>query len=142
MIITIIILTIFFIALMISFIYSLILLKKSVNINEEKSKKILELAEKRKENDISFRVMTNNYVLMDVAHSILLMVLNLYKNNQEKYSFYFNDLYFFGVPKEVLENDEKIMEFHNNCIQNKYIVEEGESPFKYKFVLIEEDEQN
>lgn len=141
MIILIIILTIFFIALMISFIYSLILLKKSININEEKSKEIFELEEKIKENDLSFRVLANNYVLMDVAHSILLMVLNLYNNNKEKYSFYFNDLYFFGVPKEVLENDEKIMEFHNDCINNKYIVEEGESPFKYKFVLIEDEQE-
>lgn len=141
MIILIIITAIFFIALIISFIYSLILLKKNININEEKLKEILELKEKIKEDELSFQVLANNYVLMDVAHSILLMVLNLYNNNDEKYSFYFNNLYFFGVPKEVLENDEKIMEFHNNCINNKYIVEEGTSPFKYKFVLIEDEQE-
>lgn len=94
-------------------------------------------------NEIAFQKLANAYILLDVAHSILFMLLNLSYNNEEKYSYYFNSLYFFGVPKESLEDMEKIMIFHENCINDQYLLVEGEKPFKYKFILKEEnDEEN
>jgi hypothetical protein len=141
------ILLVFIFSLIIANGYLLSFLIKSIKNN----KKILEEynnalneniknLEEIKTRDNTTNELLNDYVLMDVAHSIVFMLLNLSHNNEEKYSYYFNSLYFFGVPKEYLENFDKISEFHNNCINHKYWLYDGEAPFKYKFVLKNENQ--
>ena len=105
-------------------------LKDNVRIAQENYDNTLKL----EANNNAYNELSNRYILLEVAHSICMMLLNSKDNNEEKFSFYFNNLYFFGVPKEILSDNQKLIEFHNNCINGNYIVEEGEKPYKCKFI--------
>ena len=113
-------------------------LKDNVRIAQENYDNTLKL----EANNDAYNKLSNRYILLDVAHSICMMLMNLNNNNEEKYTYYFNNLYFFGVPQDVLSNPEKLTEFHNNCLEGNYIVEEGEKPYKCKFIFNENNKDN
>lgn len=75
--------------------------------------------------------------LINVLYTINLcayLIINLLSNNHERYSFYYQKLFFMGVPKNILNDINEINKFLDDLSNNKYIIEQGEKPYKYKYI--------
>lgn len=72
-----------------------------------------------------------------ISRMILNMTICAKESDYEKYTYFYNQLFFMGVPKDVLTDINKLSEFTQNCYNNKYQIIEGEKPFMYKFQLKE-----
>jgi hypothetical protein len=56
---------------------------------------------------------------------------------QEKYSELYNRLYFFGINKTILDDEEKMIAFLEDIKNGCYEIQIGDKPFLYKFILKE-----
>lgn len=81
-------------------------------------------------------------VLMWTAMMILMMVLMIKDGNRDGYVQVYNRLYFYGVPKDILDDGDALNGFLNDCIEWKMNVLEGEGPYKYRFVKRRGDEED
>ena len=81
---------------------------------------------------------SNRRVTMWAAMMVLTMILAAKDHDEDQFIHLRNRLHFFGVPDEILDDSEKLKEFMNDCIENKYDVVDGSSPFSYRFIRKEE----
>lgn len=79
----------------------------------------------------------NEYVLSTIGYMIDKLIVYKMTNEQEPFSYLYNKLYFFGVNKDILDDNDKLIDFMNKCFNREIIVEEGVKPFAYKFIIKE-----
>lgn len=70
---------------------------------------------------------------MSILEIYLLMTVAAEKEEYQKFTQFYQKLYFLGIPKETLDNVEKLQDFMNKIADNKMIVSAGEKPFEYVF---------
>lgn len=79
---------------------------------------------------------------MWAAMMILLMTIAIKDNDCDKFVQLYNRLYFFGVPKNVLNDAGMLNDFLNNCIEHNFSVKDGKKPFLYEFVKKENGQKD
>ena len=70
---------------------------------------------------------------MSILEIYLLMTLSATKEEYQNFTQFYQKLYFLGIPKEILDNTEKLQEFMNKIADNKISVSDGKKPFVYTF---------
>lgn len=79
----------------------------------------------------------NEHVLSTIGYMIDKLIVYKMTNEQEPFSYLYNKLYFFGVNKDILDDNDKLIDFMNKCFNREVVVEEGIKPFDYKFIIKE-----
>lgn len=103
---------------------------------------VMEYENKIKTNVLEMHEKTNEIIqekdqLVNILYTINLcsyLIINLLLNNYERYSFFYQKLFFLGVPKEILTNINEVNQFMEDLSNNKYVIEQGKKPYKYKYV--------
>lgn len=70
---------------------------------------------------------------MSILEIYLLMTVAAEKEEYQNFTQFYQKLYFLGVPKETLDNVEKLQDFMNKIADNKISVSDGKKPFVYTF---------
>jgi hypothetical protein len=76
----------------------------------------------------------NHLELLKISIFISGLMISASKEEYEKFTFFYNKLHFLGISQEILNDSDKLTEFYDDCINNKFILEQGTKPFTYKFI--------
>lgn len=109
---------------------------------------VLEYEKKIKNNVLEMHEKTNEIIqekdqLINTLYTISLcsyLIINLLSNNYERYSFFYQKLFFMGVPKNILNDINEINQFIEDLSNNEYIIKTGIKPYKYKYVKKEKQD--
>lgn len=82
---------------------------------------------------------SNWRIQMWTAMMILLMTIAIKDVDRDRFVQLYNRLYFYGVPKDVLDDSDKLNDFLNDCIQHKFNVVDAEQPYSYRFIRKENE---
>lgn len=75
----------------------------------------------------------NRNLLLWTALMVSTMALSAKNRDYEQFTHLYNRLYFWGVPRRTLDDSMALDEFVNGCIEGRYNVLKGDSPYKYRF---------
>lgn len=106
----------------------------------------LVLRSKRKQSDRLFEEIKKNANLLnelDKSHTknlvhlivemTLLLKINATAEDWQKFTEVYHQLYFMGINKEILDDVDKLESFVSDLLNDRIIIENGESPFKFSF---------
>lgn len=118
---------------------------KIISLYKDKEKNIKEIGEnhntivnkyeeliKKYDNIISIQREQNIMLTTALTIESYLKVIN--DIGSEDKSYIYNRLYFWGVPKDILNDSEKLIEFGQKCLCQKIKIEKGKPPFAFKFI--------
>ncbi len=72
--------------------------------------------------------------LMRVAVRMMLMQSSRSAGDESGYSAAYQELFFLGVPKDVLDDQRKMVEFYQDCVNGEFEVVPGVKPFEHRFL--------
>ena len=112
--------------ILIAFLWKIILNNKRLLINLVNDNSVLNktILEQDKTNKLLQTILMINYLLLTAN-----------QQEYEKFTYFYNKLYFLGVSQEILNNNEQLIEFYYDLLENKYDLKEGKKPFTFEFVL-------
>ena len=112
--------------ILIAFLWKIILNNKRLLINLVNDNSVLNktILEQDKTNKLLQIILMINYLLLTAN-----------QQEYEKFTYFYNKLYFLGVSQEILNNNEQLIEFYYDLLENKYDLKEGKKPFTFEFVL-------
>lgn len=112
--------------ILIAFLWKIILNHKRLLIDLVNDNYILNktILEQDKTNKLLQTILMINYLLLTAN-----------QQEYEKFTYFYNKLYFLGVSQEILNNNEQLIEFYYDLLENKYDLKEGKKPFTFEFVL-------
>lgn len=68
-----------------------------------------------------------------VIEMALLLKLNAFANDYQKFTEVYQQLYFLGVKKEILDNGDLLDDFISRLINKEFNIKLGEKPFMFDF---------
>ena len=68
-----------------------------------------------------------------VIEMALLLKLNAFANDYQKFTQVYQQLYFLGVKKEILDNGDLLDDFISRLINKEFNIKLGEKPFMFDF---------
>jgi len=72
--------------------------------------------------------------LVSVAVRMMLMQSAKAAGDERASSSAYQELFFMGVPKDVLDDPARMVDFYKSCVDGGFVVEPGEKPFRYRFL--------
>lgn len=111
-------LCIFYVFLKILLKYNKVIIKEL----EEKQKILLENSELHDKN-----------LIHSVIEQVLLLKLTAFANDYQKFTEIYQHLYFLGIKKEILDDNNLLDNFISDLINNKFDIKPGEKPFMFDF---------
>ena len=71
---------------------------------------------------------------MRVAVRMMLMQSSRSAGDESGYSAAYQELFFLGVPKDVLDDQRKMVEFYQDCVNGEFEVVRGVKPLEHRVV--------
>ena len=102
---------------------------------ESLEEKIKELNKINEENEITIDHLKNETISLKLTHLLNLLISYKLSYEEEKYSDLYNHLYFIGINKEILDDVNNMNQFIEDIGNGRYLIQEGEKPFQFKFIL-------
>ena len=102
---------------------------------EKLKKEIKELNETKDNQEEVIDHLKNESISLKLTHLLNLSITYKLSYEEEKYSDLYNHLYFIGISREILDDIDKMSKFIEDIEGGKYLIQEGEKPFQFKFIL-------
>ena len=102
---------------------------------EKLKKEIKELNETKDNQEEVIDHLKNESISLKLTHLLNLLITYKLSYEEEKYSDLYNHLYFIGISREILDDIDKMSKFIEDIEGGKYLIQEGEKPFQFKFIL-------
>lgn len=102
---------------------------------EKLKKEIKELNETKDNQEEVIDHLKNESISLKLSHLLNLLITYKLSYEEEKYSDLYNHLYFIGISREILDDIDKMSKFIEDIEGGKYLIQEGEKPFQFKFIL-------
>lgn len=105
--------------------------------NRLKEEEIDSLIKEYQQSQIQIKELLRDNIYSNLFFHFQIMTACKISCEEEKYTEIYNQLYFFGIDKTILDNEEKMIAFLEDIKNDYYEIQIGDKPFLYKFILRE-----
>lgn len=97
------------------------------------SKKIVAEIEEKQRLSAELQDAHDMNLIHAVSEMALLLKLNAFANDYQKFTEVYQQLYFLGVKKEILDNGDLLDDFISRLVNKEFDIKLGEKPFMFDF---------
>ena len=105
-----------------------------VYINSKCAKEIASEIEEKQKILQELQEAHNKNLIHSVVELTLLLKINAVNNDYQRFTEAYQQLYFLGIKKEILDNSDSLEKFISKLINQDIDIQIGEKPFYFNFV--------